>query len=242
MTGGDADKVTYTFAVYANLMKNFAKKVTNIMDQKFILTQEVENVGYIILNKPERKNAIDVQMMLDITAAIERYEFDPEVRVIVIKGADHCFYFGGDLAGRASSGGTRIDVADGRNNLRIFNKTISTIQNCDKPVIAMVESYAIGGGFSLALACDFIIAAEDAKMASNFLHVGLAPEMGSRLSLPMACGIYRAKELWYSGRRLSAKEAYEWGIVSRVSPTKLLDRKHRNMQSRLQASLHCLFV
>ncbi len=188
----------------------------------YVLCEKKEGVGYIILNAPERKNAFGKEDFLELRAAIYEMDADDDVRVLVIKGAGHCFSAGGNLSGAGTSKPT---VADNRDSLVAIDSVIAAIQKIEKPVIAQVETYAVGGGFSLALACDLIFACENAKMSSNFLRVALCPEMGSMLFLPMTVGMYRAKEIWFSGRMIGAQEAYQLGLASKVCSAETIDEE-----------------
>lgn len=191
--------------------------------EPWITCEKIGPVAVITLDKPKKKNAMDVAMMARLTAVVDEMNEDASVRVMVLKGAGHCFCAGGDLS--AYQGEEEPDAATIRADIGLFGKTVSAIHRGQKIVIAMVESYAIGGGFSLALACDVIFAAEDAVFSANFLHVGLAPEMGGMLYLPLAVGMYRAKEIWLSGRRIGAEEAGRLGIASRVIPNAAIEEE-----------------
>lgn len=184
------------------------------------LTVKTEMFGaaaWVTLNRPRKKNAFDGAMMELLEQTIRELEADSSVRVIILSGAGHCFCSGGDLSTMLDGTDPRT-VAERQRDLASCGAAVRAIRDCSKPVIAMVEGYAIGGGFAIALACDVIFAAESARFSSNFLHVGLAPEMGTMYLLTQVCGPYRAKELWLSGRRIGAAEAESFGIVSRVLP------------------------
>ncbi len=188
----------------------------NITDRNLIIDQKADGVALIILNKPARRNAIDPDLMDNLTNTLLNLDNDDEVKVIILQGQGDHFSSGGDLKAREPG---PYPVEEKRKMLRKYGRTIQTIQNMDKPVIAMVKGYAMGGGMSLALACDLIFASEDAKFSCNFLKVGLVPEMGAMLFLPQIIGLYRAKELWFTGRTVGAAEACAMGLVNRVFPS-----------------------
>lgn len=188
----------------------------NIPDSTVIIDKNSDGVALVVINKPARRNAIDPDLMDNLTAALQFLDNDEEVKVIILKGQGDHFSSGGDL--KARKAGPCL-VEEKRKLLRKHGRTIQTIQNMDKPVIAMVKGYAVGGGMSLALACDLIFASEDARFSCNFLKVGLVPEMGAMLFLPQTIGLYRAKELWFTGRMVGAAEACEMGFVNRVYPS-----------------------
>lgn len=184
-------------------------------ERNILIEKQKDGIAYIVISKPQRRNAIDASMMDDLTDALESLESDDEVKVIILKGQGNHFSSGGDLKA-APVGGYSIEGS--RAALRKFCRVVQTIQQMDKPVIAMVKGYAVGGGMSLALACDLIFAAESARFSSNFLRVGITPEMGAMLFMPMTMGLYRAKELWFTGRMVTADEAREMGFVNKVFP------------------------
>jgi 2-(1,2-epoxy-1,2-dihydrophenyl)acetyl-CoA isomerase len=165
-------------------------------------------------------NAIDPDMMDQLVVSLQTLEDDEEVKVIILKGEGDCFSAGGDLS---SNNVNSEDIRDLRKMMKRYGRAVMAIQQTEKPVIAMVKGYAIGGAMSLALACDIILAAEDAKFVTGFLQIGLTPEMGSLLFLPLTIGMYKAKELWFTGRKVSAQEAYDMGFVNRVLPAEEIE-------------------
>lgn len=170
-----------------------------------------DRICVLTINKPERKNAISPEMMDFLADTLLQLDRDDEVNVIVLKGQGENFSAGGDLKAARAPG-----VENSRNVLRKYGRAVQTIIQIEKPVIALVDGYAIGGGMSLALACDVVLASERAKFSSNFLQVGLIPEMGALLLLPMTAGLNKAKELWFSARMIAASEAKELGIVNQI--------------------------
>lgn len=189
------------------------------MKESTVYTYKQEDgIAFIVLNKPDSMNAIDPDMMDQLVSSLQTLENDDEVKVIVLKGEGNCFSAGGDLSNVNSE-----DIRDLRKMMKRYGRAAMTIQQTEKPVIAMVKGYAIGGSMSLVLACDIILAAEDAKFSTAFLQIGLTPEMGSLIFLPLTIGLYKAKELWFSGRKVTAKEAYDMGFVNRVLPKEEID-------------------
>jgi len=191
---------------------------------KVIVDKREGSVALLILNNPERRNPIDPEMIGQLVQALEEMERDDGVKVIVLTGQGDHFSSGGDLK-LAGSEEWSIEGCRGRENSRHNAKPVRAIWQMEKPVIAMVKGYAIGGGMSLALACDIIFAADDAKFASNFLRIGLIPEMGALCFLPIAVGLNRAKELWFSAKQIDVHEAYRLGIVNQVFPKEKLEEE-----------------
>lgn len=191
------------------------------MSENTMLMERQDNgIAYITINKPERRNAIDAEMMVRLVEFLGHLEMDSDVRVIILQGQGEHFCSGGDL--KAGVGGEPT-VENSRAALQKYILAVRKIIDMEKPVIAKVKGYAVGGGMSLAMACDIVFASEDAKFSSNFLKVGITPEMGAMLLMPLVMGVQRAKELWYSGRVIDAFEAREMGFVNRVIPTGEID-------------------
>jgi 2-(1,2-epoxy-1,2-dihydrophenyl)acetyl-CoA isomerase len=193
---------------------------SNMLNNSVIIDKRADGVALVIINKPARRNALDPHLMDDLTDAFQTLDDDNEVKVIILKGQGDHFSSGGDL--KAIEPGPR-PIEEKRKMLRRYARTIQAIQNMDKPVIAMVKGYAVGGGMSLALACDLILASEDARFSCNFLKVGIVPEMGAMLFLPQALGLYRAKDLWFTGRIVEAAEARAMGFVNQVFPSEEIE-------------------
>jgi 2-(1,2-epoxy-1,2-dihydrophenyl)acetyl-CoA isomerase len=190
-------------------------------DNTVVVDKQDDGIAYIILNKPKRRNAIDAMMMDCLVSSLVELDGDADVKIIILKGEGDHFCSGGDLKAGPETGYT---IEESRASLRKYCKAVQTIQEIEKPVIAQVRGYAVGGGMSLALACDLIFASESAKFSSNFLHVGIIPEMGAMLLMPLAIGLYRAKELWFTARVVGANEAREMGFVNRVFTDEEIDR------------------
>lgn len=177
-------------------------------------------VAEIVLDKPERRNAIDLNMMLKLNELLMQAEDDADIRAVIIKGRGEHFSSGADLKA-APEGGYSID--EKRDSLMKYNRVVKTILGMETPVISVVRGYAVGGAMSLALACDIIFAATDARFFGNFVKVGIVPEMGAMMILPQLIGINRAKELWFSGEVVDGRRAYELGIVNRLCEPESID-------------------
>jgi len=162
------------------------------------------------LNRPEKKNALTAEMYAALADALSGADADPAVRVIVIHGNDAGFTAGNDLADFLSNPPAGLDSPVIR-----FLRAVSRVE---KPLIAAVTGPAVGVGTTMLLHCDFVYAADTAKFALPFVNLGLCPEAGSSLLLPLAAGWRRAAELLLLGEPFDAATAQECGIVSRVLP------------------------
>src|SRR6478752_6555570 len=174
---------------------------------------EVSRTGAVLtitLNRPDVLNAMTGAMHRGIQAALRDAE-DPSVRAVVITGAGRGFCVGQDLQEFSSGAG---DVAE---NLRAnYHRNVLAIRALQKPVIAAVNGAAAGAGLSLALACDIRIAADAASFVPAFIKIGLVPDSGGTWLVRRLLGTARALEWLTTGRRLSAEEARDWGLVSEV--------------------------
>ena len=167
----------------------------------------------VTLKRPDVRNAINTQMGLDLRAIFRPLVFDAgNVRCVVVTGAgDKAFCAGGDLKERNG-----MTDAQWRAQHAVFEEAFYAVMDSSVPVIAAVNGAAFGGGCELALACDFIYAASNARFALTETTLGIMPGCGGTQNLPRSVGERRAKELILTGRAFSAAEAFEWGMVNRV--------------------------
>jgi 2-(1,2-epoxy-1,2-dihydrophenyl)acetyl-CoA isomerase len=176
-----------------------------------------EQVATITLNRPDKLNAFSGTMREDLVAALEACEAEPDCRVVVITGAGRAFCAGGDvdiMAGLQKAG----DVDRFRKLLEGGRDVVTTIAAMSKPVLAAVNGVAAGAGCNLALACDYRIASDAAKIGETFVRIGLHPDWGGTWLLPRLVGRGRAAELLMTGRLVDAQEALAIGMVDRVVP------------------------
>ncbi len=169
----------------------------------------------IRLNKPELRNAFDLEMRQGIAEAVYEARDSADVRAVVIAGSGKAFCAGGDLKSLSSE--TRPVFAD-RDLIRRLHVWFRELANLEKPVIAAVHGPAFGAGFILALASDFVLAAPSARFCAVFTRVGLVPDLGAFFLLPRIVGLQRAKELVFSAREVDAEEARSLGSSTRSCP------------------------
>lgn len=179
-----------------------------------------DGVSTIILNRPQVYNALSTALINEVTQAVEVSATDSLVRVIVITGVgDKAFCSGADL--KAGMDGGMSSLGDSlREN---YNPMIRAIRNAEKPVVCRMNGVAAGAGMSLALACDLIIANEDAYMTELFVGIGLMPDAGSMYFLPRIVGMQKAFELCSTGRKVYMEEALSLGLVTKIVPYEALD-------------------
>jgi len=169
------------------------------------------HVAVVTLNRPDKLNAMTDEMYNRVTALFTQFQTDDNVRAVMLTGAGRAFCSGSDVTTMVNT-----HVAAGRARMQTRHAMINAMVNLEKPVIAAVRGAAVGIGFSMAMACDLIVASDNAKFSQIFKKIGLVPDGGSIYFLTQRIGITRAKELVYTARMLPAEEAREWGVINRV--------------------------
>lgn len=176
-----------------------------------------EGIATITLNRPEKLNAFDDEMISAWMDALEHCRTSDEVSVVVITGAGRAFCAGGDIGtfkdrAAATPANIKRDLMEGRQQLP------KKVAELDKPLIAAINGHAYSGGLDVALMCDLRFAAESAKLAETYARIGLLPGVGGAWYLPRLIGTARALEMFWTGEPLSAREAERIGLVNRVFP------------------------
>jgi enoyl-CoA hydratase/carnithine racemase len=166
------------------------------------------------LNRPASRNALDIPLRLELGDAVESAMADSTVRAIVLTGAGGSFCSGGDISTMQ-----RMPPAEGRPRAEAAQRVVRALWAGGKPVVAAVEGAAFGAGLALALACDRIVAAKDARFGAAFVRVGLAGDMGIFATLPARLGPAAAKQILMFGKQFSAPEALELGLIDVTAPT-----------------------
>ncbi|ARU04520.1 enoyl-CoA hydratase [Comamonas serinivorans] len=179
---------------------------------------EGEVVGVITLNRPKALNALSNDLMDELGAALRAFEADERIGCMIITGSEKAFAAGADIAVMA-----KYSFADAYGG-DFITRNWEVIRSIRKPVIAAVSGFALGGGCELAMMCDFIIAADNAKFGQPEIKLGVIPGAGGTQRLPRAVGKSKAMDLALTGRMMNAEEAERAGLVSRVVPyDKLMD-------------------
>jgi 2-(1,2-epoxy-1,2-dihydrophenyl)acetyl-CoA isomerase len=201
----------------------------------FIETHVSDAVATITLNRPDKLNAFTGTMREHLLDALRSCERDGSVRVVVLTGAGRAFCAGGDVEYMANLQQTN-DVESFRKLLDAGRDIVLQIASMPKPVLASVNGVAAGAGCNLALACDFRIASDAAKLSESFVKIGLHPDWGGTWLLPRLVGRSRAFELLASGRMVDATEALAIGMVNRVVPAAELASETAKLAQSLAAS------
>ncbi|HEV7980349.1 enoyl-CoA hydratase/isomerase family protein [Amycolatopsis sp.] len=172
----------------------------------------VDHVAQLTLNRPGKRNAIDMPLRVRLAEALESTMADSAVRVVVLTGNGGTFCSGGDISTMR-----RQPAEEARPRAQAAQRVISAIWSGPKPVIAAVEGFAFGAGISLAIACDRVVTASNATFNPAFTSVGLAGDMGIFASLPARVGVAVARQLMLLPRRLSGVEAFDMGLADCVA-------------------------
>lgn len=170
----------------------------------------------LTMNRPQARNALDLELREAFAHAIPALRDDPGVRAVVLTGAGAHFCAGGDVR-TIGSGGSQGDVFEGRSRIVTMQRWFDDLVDLEKPVIAAVDGVAFGAGLSLALAADFVIASPRATFCAVFARVGYVPDMAAMYLLPRAVGLACAKQLAFSARVVGASEALGIGLVHEVA-------------------------
>ncbi|NIO37292.1 hypothetical protein GTO27_06255 [Candidatus Bathyarchaeota archaeon] len=177
------------------------------------LTPEEENIAIIRLNRPDALNALNKGLLEDLGNVLEEIREDSKIRSVIITGAGRAFSAGADLS-EAGSGGE----AEMKARMELGQKVFDEIETFDKPIIAAIEGYALGGGLELAAACDMRIASEKASFGNPEVNIGLIPSWGGCVRIPKLIGRAYAAKIILTGERIDAKEAERIGLVNKVVP------------------------
>ncbi len=202
------------------------------MDFKELKLEIKDNIGIITMNMPDKLNPFTVSMGEEFVQALYECEYSEDVRCVVLTGAGRAFSAGGDIQGMS-------DAPDDRKGFFFkeiamwLHAVIIGIRRIPKPVIAAVNGVASGAGFSLALACDLIYAAEGARFNLAYLNVGLHPDGGATFFLPRLIGVHKTRELVFTGKFLNANEAADLNIVNKVTSAEELENEVLSLAKKL---------
>lgn len=188
-------------------------------------------VATITLNRPEAFNALNLALGRELFSAVLEVDEDPAVRCVVLTGAGRAFCGGGDVR-EFVQGLPRIGVLI-KELTTYIHGAVSRLVRTPKPVVTAVNGVAAGGGLSLALAGDLVVAAESARFTMAYSRIGATPDGSSSYWLPRLVGVRRAAELFYTNRVLSAAEALDWGMITRVVPDAELGEAVRRLAAEL---------
>ncbi|GEK33495.1 enoyl-CoA hydratase-related protein [Kurthia sibirica] len=188
------------------------------MAYKTIIFEKVGRVGYLTFNRPQAMNAMDLVMMDELGECIEGLHADQELQLLVLKGAGGAFSAGGDVKGMASGGDLNIDGA-----MVKVERYIKALYTLSAITIAQVNGAAAGLGLSTALACDLVVAGANAKIAMNFITIGLIPDGGGHFFMQERLGTMKAKQVIWKGEVMTGEQAQKMGLVDEIVPAEQLE-------------------
>ncbi len=187
---------------------------------QYLTAVHEHGIATITMNRPEVYNAFNDGLTYELQGALKAAKKDKEVRVIVITGSGKAFSSGQDLKDHAAHEGRPFSESLHKR----YNPIIKSLRKIPKPVICRLNGVAAGAGCSLALACDIILAAEEAILIEVFVNIGLVLDSGSSYFLPRVIGYNRAFEISTMGSKVTASQALDWGMVNAVAPLEELDQ------------------
>jgi len=194
-------------------------------------------VGTITLNRPAVLNAINAPMLDELRDILGRVKEDTGIRAVVLTGAGRGFCAGADLKSRPrikpADAGPEAAQASAERLRRTYNPLILAIRSIEKPFIASVNGVAAGAGCNIALACDIVLASEEARFGNVFARIGLIPDCGGHFFLPRLVGFHKAAELMFTGEIIGAQEAERMGMINRVVPAAELPRATADIAHQL---------
>lgn len=190
------------------------------MELKNVLLEREGNVAIVTINRPKALNALNSETLHDLDNVVEHLEGENDVYAVILRGAgEKSFVAGADIAEMKD-----LNEEEGKNFGLLGNKVFRRLENLDKPVIAAISGFALGGGCELAMSCDIRIASEKAKFAQPEVGLGITPGFGGTQRLPRIVGDAIAKEMIYTGKIVKADEALRIGLINKiVAPEVLMD-------------------
>ena len=183
------------------------------MEYENIIFEKKDGIGYVTMNRPKALNALNTDVLTELDDVFRAIDKDEEVKIAIITGAGRAFVAGADIAQMSELNGT-----EGRDMTIQGQQVMELIESINKPVIAAVNGFALGGGNELSMACDIRIASETAKFGQPEVNLGIIPGYGGTQRLPRLVGRGMAKKLIYSAEIIDAEEAYRIGLVDEIVP------------------------
>ncbi len=176
-----------------------------------VLSEQRGGVGIVRINRPDKLNALNLETMVQLVEALERFDADAQIRCMLLSGDERAFAAGADIHDMADASAVDMYL---RNQFARWER----IKRIQKPIVAAVSGYVLGGGCELMMHCDIIVASETARLGQPEINIGVMPGAGGTQRLTRAIGKARAMDLVLTGRMISADEAFRMGLVSRVVP------------------------
>lgn len=200
----------------------------DIKNLNTLIIRKEDKVAWIILNRPKKLNALNQELLDELSRSLDELEKDDSVRVIVLTGSGKAFSAGADITGFSGVNPVKAYIFS-----RKFQEILDKIEKLAKPVIAGINGYALGGGLELAMACDLRFASKNAILGQPEINLGLIPGAGGTQRLSKLIGLGRARELIYTGENIDAVEARKIGLVNRVTSHEMFEVELRSYAAKL---------
>ncbi len=203
------------------------------MDYTTISYEKTNSIGTITLNRPDNMNTFNIDMLNELASVLETVTLDDDIRAVIITGEGRAFSAGADIKGVEGLLGLQKALPETQDILKMIVRVVIAIRQVPKPVIAALNGVVAGGAANFVLASDLVIASEKARMAQNFINIGLVPDGGGTYFLPALIGYHRSAEIFFTGKILSAQEAFDLGLYNRVVPAEELMSAARELADEL---------
>jgi enoyl-CoA hydratase len=196
-----------------------------------VLLETTDRIAVLTVNRPQVLNALNRQTLMDIKGAVEQFRDDPEADILIITGSgEKAFIAGADISFMVD-----MTALEGRQFGQLGADVFRLIETVNKPVIAAINGFCLGGGCELAMACDFRICNEKSKFGQPEVSLGVTPGFGGTQRLPRLVGLGMAKQLLYTGEVIDAQEALRIGLVNKVFPNETLMEEARKIAGKIAA-------
>lgn len=195
--------------------------------------EKIENVARITLNRPEKKNALNTEIVSEVGDAVEEIAGDPKIKALLLTGAGETFSSGGDVDMLLNDLCLKPSIEIRKILKKFYGRGAVALRSLEIPVIGAINGPALGAGFDLSLHCDMRIASERAKFGSIWVRINTIPALGGMFLLPRIIGLARASEMMMTGEVIDAQEAYRIGLVNKVVPSEKLQETALELAQRL---------
>ena len=199
------------------------------MSEKTVLVQKTDGIATLVLNRPRVLNAMNPELIQALQEALDQIETDESIRVVVVKGAGDNFCSGADVSLFAEN----LSPIEWLEGMKRAGRTVQKMREIPQPIITLLRGVAVGGGANLALAGDFVVAADDARFCEVFINIGLILDYGGNYFLPRLVGLAKARELAMLGEEIDGKTAASIGLVYKSVPEEKLEQEVETLAHKL---------
>jgi 2-(1,2-epoxy-1,2-dihydrophenyl)acetyl-CoA isomerase len=201
------------------------------MSDEVVLVKKEGKTCAVVMNRPRIMNALNVEVVEELKKALEKISRDDEIRVVVLEGAGDNFSSGADVSLFTDN----LSAPEWLNGMKSFGQLVRLMREMPQPLITKVRGAAVGGGFSLAMAGDFVLASHNARFCLNFVHIGAVLDGGATYFLPRLVGLVKAREIALLGEFIDGKKAESFGLIYKSVPDEELDREVNTVAGALVA-------